>query len=132
MDVVFGVEGLDWPALEELFRLAKLEGRDGDRLRVAFENSQIVCRTYCGSRLIGIGRAITDYAYHACIYDVAVHPECQRRGVGTIIMRHLLDRLPVWRVILVASEDVQAFYTRLGFAKYEDVMAKVDWTCIER
>lgn len=58
---------------------------------------------------------------------MAVHPEYQRRGVGSLVMRNLLDRLRVWRVMLVASSNVQPFYVRFGFGPYSDVMAKLDW-----
>src|SRR5437867_12296637 len=40
---------------------------------------------------------------------------------------NLLDRLPVWRVMLVASSDVQPFYERFEFAPYPDVIAQLNW-----
>lgn len=33
--------------------------------------------------------------YHATIYDIAVHPEYQRRGIGTRLMNELIVMLPV-------------------------------------
>jgi predicted N-acetyltransferase YhbS len=55
-----------------------------------------------------------------------VDPAEQRRGLGTMLVQSLLDRLPVWRTMLVAGPDVQAFYARLGFALHSDVMARLN------
>jgi ribosomal protein S18 acetylase RimI-like enzyme len=117
---------VDWQELEGLFTLTKLGGRKGDKLRRAFLNSQVVCYAYDGDRLVGVGRAITDGEYHAFVYDVAIHPRYQGRGLGTKVVRTLLNRLPVWRTMLVASADVQPFYALVGFAPYPDVMARLN------
>jgi|SRR5687767_6213017 len=112
--------------LESLFAAAKLGGRVGDKLRRAFQNSHAVCLAYEGDRLIGASRAITDGEYHAVIYDVAVWPEYQGRGIGAQMLQELLARLPVWRVMLVADSDVQGFYRKAGFDEYPNVMARLD------
>jgi GNAT superfamily N-acetyltransferase len=117
---------IDWQALERLFELTNLGGRKGDKLRRAFVNSDAVCYADDAGRLIGAARAITDGEYHAFIYDVVVDPAYQRRGLGTMLVQSLLDRLPVWRTMLVAGPDVQPFYARLGFAPYPEVMARLD------
>ena len=87
----------------------------------------MVCYAFDDAQLVGVGRAISDGEYHACVYDVAVLPAYQRRGVGRLVMENLLERLPVWRVLLVAAVDVQPFYSQQGFALYPDTMAKLDW-----
>ena len=117
---------VDWQELKRLFIEAGLGGRKGDKLGRAFINSPIVCYAYDARRLVGVARAVTDGEYHAVIYDVAIHPDYQGRGLGRKVMGNVLERLPVWRVMLVASSDVQGFYTRLGFTPYPDVMARLD------
>jgi ribosomal protein S18 acetylase RimI-like enzyme len=105
-----------------------LGGREGDKVRRAFEKSSVVCFAKDKLRLVAAGRAFTDGEYHATIYDVVVDPEYQRRGVGSRVMSELLERLPVWRVLLVAGREVQPFYRRLGFESYDNVMARLDRT----
>jgi ribosomal protein S18 acetylase RimI-like enzyme len=124
----FNAVGIDWQAVERLFKEAELGGREGDKIRRAFENSTTVCFVWDGGRLIGCARALSDLEYHATIYDVAIHPEYQRRGIGSELMREMLSRLPVWRVLLVADGDAARFYGRLGFKPYSDVLALLDRT----
>jgi GNAT superfamily N-acetyltransferase len=120
------IRDIDWPALESLFNAANLGGREGDKLRRAFENSQVVCFVLAGPCLIGAARALTDFEYHATVYDVVIHPDYQRQGIGAALMREVLVRLPVWRVLLIADGDAARFYGRLGFQPYGDAMALLD------
>ena len=119
-------EGIDWSALVELFKLTNLGGREGDKIRRAYEKSDVVCFAMDGSKLVGAARALSDFEYHATIYDVVVHPDYQGRAVGTRIMNELLSALPVWRILLVADAGVRAFYQRLGFEPCGDVLARFD------
>jgi len=123
----FDCDILTTPELVELFKAAGLGGRTGEKILHAFKNSQLICLAYAGERLVGTSRAITDWEYHALIYDVAVHPEFQGQGFGKAMLGSLLSRLKVWRVMLVAGADVQPFYERSGFKPYPDVMARLDW-----
>ena len=113
--------------LVDLFKATGLGGRTGDKIQRAFKKSQLVCLAYAGERLVGTSRAITDWEYHALIYDVAVHPEFQGLGYGRHMLENLLSRLKVWRMMLVADPDVKPFYEKVGFSRYPDVMAKLDW-----
>ena len=124
----YNCEGINWAEVEDLFRATDLGGRAGDKIRRSFEKSSLVCFVLADRRLIGVCRAITDWEYHAIIYDVAVHPAWQGQGIGSAMMHGLLTRLPVWRVMLVSDDgDARRFYQRLGFAQYDNVMARLDW-----
>jgi aralkylamine N-acetyltransferase len=120
------VEGLTFEQMEGLFSAAGLGGRVGHKILRAFRNSPHVRVAFDADRLVGASRAITDGEYHAVIYDVAVDPDYQATGIGRRMMEELLRELRVWRVMLVAAEDVRGFYAGFGFAPYPDVLAKLD------
>lgn len=120
--------GIDWSALADLFKLTNLAGREGDKIRRAFEKSDTVCFAKDGPKLVGAARALSDFEYHATIYDVVVHPDYQGRSVGSRMMNELLSSLPVWRILLVADSNVRPFYERLGFETFGGVLARIDRT----
>jgi GNAT superfamily N-acetyltransferase len=118
--------GIEWDVLIDLFKRADLGGREGDKVRRSFEKSDVVCFARAGGKLVGAARALTDFEYHATIYDVVVRPDYQRSGVGTRIMNAVLSSLPVWRILLVAEGEARAFYARLGFEPFGEAMARLD------
>lgn len=121
-------EGIDWAEVHALFEAAGLGGRAGDKIRRSYETSSLVCLVFAGQQLIALSRAITDWGYHAVICAVAVDPGWQRQGTGSKMLRFLLDRLPVWRVMLVSDdENARRFYRRPGFETYANVLARLDW-----
>jgi len=89
----------------------------------AFEMSHTRIFAYQDGRLIGFGRAISDGVYQAAIYDVAVIPEFQGRGIGTIIVKNILSNLPSCNFILYTMPGKEDFYKKLGFRKMKTGMA---------
>jgi len=43
------------------------------------------------SRLVGLGRVLTDYVYRASIWDVIVDTDYQGQDIGTHIIQRILD-----------------------------------------
>lgn len=118
--------GIDWNAVKSLYRLAQFDnGRSPAVLKRAFEGSHEVCFALSmpGSRLVGTARAISDGVTCATVFDVCVHPELQRSGVGTEMMRQLLSDLTGQFVLL--TTPVPEFYEKMGFKKTGEAMWKV-------
>jgi ribosomal protein S18 acetylase RimI-like enzyme len=124
IELRFDCDGLDCREAAELIERAPLGSRDPEKLRVAFENSDLVCLAFDGKRLVATARALTDGAYQAAIYDVCVLPEYQGKGIGSRVVRALLDRLPPVTAILYASPGREPFYEGLGFRKMRTAMGR--------
>jgi len=116
IQIKYGTENIDWSELCDLICVSPLGARDPLRLKIATENSFVVCSAYAAERIVGFGRAISDGEYQSAMYDVVVLPEYQSKGVGTLIMESLLKRLPKQATTLVyAAPGKQVFYEKQGF-----------------
>jgi nitroimidazol reductase NimA-like FMN-containing flavoprotein (pyridoxamine 5'-phosphate oxidase superfamily)/GNAT superfamily N-acetyltransferase len=67
--------------------------------------------------LVATARAMSDGAKHAWIYDMIVRDEHHRSGLGSAVLRLLLDHPMVRGVRRVSlnTQDAQGFYERFGF-----------------
>jgi len=75
-----------------------------------------------GDETIGMARLITDGGHSAFIEDVIVLPEYQRQGIGSIMVRMILEYLKSdledgywYNVFLVSAKGKEPFYSSLGF-----------------
>jgi ribosomal protein S18 acetylase RimI-like enzyme len=123
VDVKQGCAGLDWRAVSETLKCVGMAYHEPDVHRRAFEASHTTVFVYHADQLIGFGRAISDGAYQAAIYDCAVLPEFQRKGIGTTIMKNILPRVSHCNIILYAMPGKEGFYQAHGFRKMKTGMA---------
>ena len=76
-------------------------------------------------RLIGLVRAVGDGNSIAYIQDLLVHPHAQRQGVGSALLKRVIedfDREDIRQRLIttdVASEHAVALYKRYGYAPVE-------------
>lgn len=123
IDIVYDCSKTDWKVVTETLKNVGMAYEEPEVHKKAFEASHTTVFVFNASRLIGFGRAISDGAYQAAVYDVAVVPEFQGRGIGTIIMQKILERLSGCNVILYAARGKEEFYRKLGMRKMKTGMA---------
>jgi ribosomal protein S18 acetylase RimI-like enzyme len=123
-DVKQDCAGVNWKTVSETLKVVGMAYHDPDVHKKAFEASHTTVFVYRADRLIGFGRAISDGAYQAAIYDCAVLPEFQGQGIGKKIMDNILSRLSHCNVILYASPGKEGFYQKHGFRKMKTGMAR--------
>ena len=114
--------GVDWSELARLYQ-ATLGPDEPQQLERTWLRSYATILAYDGARMVGAARAISDGEREALIVGVAVLPEYQRRGIGTLMMRDLVERLDGAAIVLTCSEDASVpFYRGLGFRTHKRVM----------
>ena len=93
----------------------------------ALDNTFYSISIYDDDKIIGYGRLIGDTICFIYLHDIMVLPEYQSRGIGTMIMNKLLDRIkkikrenPNLRVYLGASKNKENFYKKFGFIERAD------------
>ena len=123
IDIQKDCAGVDWTEVSEALKCVGMAYHEPDVHRRAFEASHTTVFVYHADRLIGFGRAISDGVYQAAIYDCAVLPEFQAKGIGTTIMKNILPRISHCNVILYATPGKEGFYQKHGFRKMKTGMA---------
>lgn len=94
-----------------------------EMLRQAFRHSLLVLGAYEEDRLVGLLRAVGDGFSVILVQDLLVLPDCQRRGIGTKLVRALMERYPeVYQMELFTDDTPKtaAFYRSLGFTLDSD------------
>ena len=116
----------DWASISDLMDSVGMRQRKLCQLRRAVRASSDVVVAYLGNQLVGFGRMISDCTYYGTIWDVAVRVRSQGQGIGTCIMRRLLQRArqrKLYMLGLFTAAHSRAFYERLGFTFFDDVHA---------
>ena len=114
---------IDWDLVVDILQKAGMANRTVKIHQRAFNNSHTVVFVFDEDKLIGFGRAISDGEYQAAIYDVAVMPSYQGKGIGKTIVRAIVGNIPNCNCILYASPGKEAFYEKEGFKKMKTGMA---------
>lgn len=87
-------------------------------LSQGFENSMLTLAAYDGERLSGIIRVVGDGATIVYVQDLLVLPEYQRKGIGSALLKAVLDRYSSVRQIALTTDNIHkniAFYKYIGF-----------------
>ncbi len=123
IDIRYNCSEVDWNTVSETLKRTGMAYEEPDVHRRAFEASHTTVFVYRADQLIGFGRTISDGVYQGAIYDVAVIPEFQKKGIGTIIMKKILECLSGCNVILYATPGKERFYKKLKLRKMKTGMA---------
>ncbi len=117
------IENVDWQAVADVYA-ETLGAEDPAQLARTWAKSFATVLAFADGRLVGVARAISDGEREALIVGAAVRPDFQRRGIGTAMMRALIEDLKRTAVLLTCDEDQNVpFYSNLGFRTHKRVMA---------
>lgn len=88
-----------------------------DVLRRGFAKSLLTLAAYEGETLVGLVRAVGDGETVVLVQDLLVLPQHQRLGIGTALMREMMERFANVRQFQLLTDDTEktlAFYRSLG------------------
>ncbi|MEJ7542497.1 GNAT family N-acetyltransferase [Staphylococcus intermedius] len=95
-----------------------------DNIESILKNSTHNVFAIHNSKVIGIGRALSDGVFNAAIYDVIVRPEYQNLKIGSRIVNDLLEQIgDVSCIHLISTTGKIEFYNKQGFKKLKTAMA---------
>ena len=93
-------------------------------LEKGYKNSMLVLAAYENDDLLGIVRTVGDGYTIVFIQDILVFPEKQRQGVGTALLKAVLEKYPDVRQIELTTDNTPktlAFYKSLGFSEFSEI-----------
>ena len=124
-DVAYAVEpGLtpeEFLGLLERSTLAQRRPVDEPRtIEAMLRNAGVIVTARVGGLLVGVSRAITDFAYCTYLSDLAVDAAFQRRGIGKeLIRRTHLEVGLCTNLILLAAPLARDYYPRIGMKTHD-------------
>lgn len=75
---------------------------------------------YDGNLLIGFIDCISNAVTDAYIQDLIVHPDYQKKGIGTQLMNRMISHLRkqnVYMISVIYDAQLSSFYQRFGFTQ---------------
>ncbi|PWW07379.1 acetyltransferase (GNAT) family protein [Paenibacillus cellulosilyticus] len=89
---------------------------DLPRLQKMLDNADITVSAWDGDRLVGIARAITDYAYCCYLSDLAVDDDYQKNGIGSKLVDEVRQVIgEQCSLILISAPGAMDYYPKIGF-----------------
>lgn len=93
-------------------------------LELGYKNSLLVLAAYEGDELLGIIRVIGDGYTIVFIQDILVFPSKQRQGIGTALLKAVLEKYSDVRQIELTTDNTDktvSFYKSLGFTEFSEI-----------
>ena len=93
-----------------------------EHARKALQNGLINVSAIYNGELVGMGRLVGDGAMYWYLQEIIILPQFQRKGIGTMIVNHLVDYAKANSVSGtfttiggVSAKGKEPFYEKLGF-----------------
>ncbi|MCM1373737.1 MAG: GNAT family N-acetyltransferase [Muribaculum sp.] len=95
-----------------------------DNFNVGFLHSTFVFSAWIDGRLVGCVRVLSDCHFRSIIYDLAVLPEYQHKGIGKELVQRCINACESseW---LVQTDKAKGFYEKIGFKENTDYFLSI-------
>jgi predicted N-acetyltransferase YhbS len=93
---------------------------DGDTVRAMLKNADVIVTARVDGLLVGVSRALTDFAFCTYLSDLAVDERHQRQGIGRELIRRTHEAAGLHTtLILLAAPKAQSYYPHVGMTRHE-------------
>lgn len=103
-----------------------------EHARKALQNGLINVSAIYNGKLVGMGRLVGDGAMYWYLQEIIILPQFQRKGIGTMIVNHLVDYAKANSVAGkfttiggVSAKGKEPFYKKMGFEIISNGMIKM-------
>src|SRR5262245_58776983 len=92
---------------------------DVPRMQKMLDQADLVLTARIDGRLVGVSRAITDFAYCTYLADLAVDAAVQKRGIGRELVRRTHEAAGLHTMlILLAAPAAESYYPHIGMKQH--------------
>ena len=96
-----------------------------ETIRAMLGNADVLATARAGDLLVGVSRAITDFAYCTYLSDLAVDRAFQHRGIGRELIRRTHEAAgPGTTLILLAAPGARSYYPHVGMTAHDSCWIK--------
>jgi GNAT superfamily N-acetyltransferase len=89
-------------------------------IRAMLKNADVILTARLGGLLVGVSRAVTDFAFCTYLSDLAVDEKHQRQGIGRELIRRTHEAAGLHTtLILLAAPKAEGYYPHIGMTKHE-------------
>jgi len=120
-------KNIDPEQLDTLFEAIGWKQRGKEKWLGVLSKSQFVFSVWDSARLVGFGRIMED-GVMCMFYDIGVHPDYQKKGIGKQIMNKLIDQVKDKKYTSIGlfawEENLEniPFYEKFGFKQVKTGM----------
>lgn len=94
---------------------------DRDRIAKMLDNGNILVTVWAGDLLVGVSRAVSDFAFCCYLSDLAVDEAYQKKGIGRKLIEetHLVAGKHT-TLVLLAAPAAAGYYPKVGMDRMTD------------
>lgn len=97
---------------------------DKNRIKKMYDNSNLIVTAWDDTKLIGVSRSITDWAWSCYLADLAVNPNYKKTGIGKKLIDLTKEKVGDQVMILLLSvPTAMTYYPKVGFTKEDRAFA---------
>jgi predicted GNAT family N-acyltransferase len=125
------------PSIKDFNRMREAVGWgkiDEELVEKGLKNSLYSLCLFDNDVIIGICRLVGDGALKVYIEELIIHPDYQKKGLGSELMKKIMDYINKnykkgCKIGLFANRGLEKYYNKFGFIKREDDMPGMEYRC---
>ncbi|GGG99305.1 GNAT family N-acetyltransferase [Mucilaginibacter phyllosphaerae] len=91
---------------------------DAERIQDMLQNANLIITARINGKLVGISRALTDFAFCTYLSDLAVDEAYQKMGIGVRLIAETKLQSPKAKLILLAAPAAVNYYPKTGMTNF--------------
>ena len=91
---------------------------DVARMGEMLAGANLVVSAWDGELLVGMSRALSDFAYVTYLSDLAVRATHQKQGIGRELIRRTQAAAPRAKIVLLAAPSAREYYPGIGMKQH--------------